>query len=243
MGEVHLLVGGTSAIGLSAMRELVERGHHVHLAGRASDKLEEAASALGVEHTVVDGTSFGEVAALLKAVKAQYGRLDGAVCCLGSILLKPAHLTSQEEFAETIAVNLHSAFALVAAAGRTMRGDGGSVVLMSSAAARHGLANHEAIAAAKGGVNGLMRSAAATYSSSGIRFNAIAPGLVNTPMASGLTSRPAVLKASEGMHALGRIGQADDLGPLLAWLLERRSGWVTGQVFGVDGGLATVRGR
>jgi NAD(P)-dependent dehydrogenase (short-subunit alcohol dehydrogenase family) len=225
------------------MVSLQETGHTVHLAGRESAELTEVAARLGCDYSTLDPLSFEEVRSLLTEVSKKYGRLDGAICCLGSIVLKPAHLTSQAEWEHTMAVNVTSAFGLVAAAGRVMRRDGGSVVLMSSAAARHGLANHEAIGAAKAAVIGLMRSAASTYSSAKIRFNAVAPGLVDTPMAADLTSKPAVLKASESMHALGRIGTPDDLAPLIAWLLERRSGWVTGQVFGVDGGLATVRGR
>jgi NAD(P)-dependent dehydrogenase (short-subunit alcohol dehydrogenase family) len=86
-----------------------------------------------------------------------YGRVDGITNCVGSVLLKPAHLTSDDEWASTIAVNLTSAFTTVKAAARAMRRDGGSVVLTSSAAARVGIANHEAIAAAKGGIISLMR--------------------------------------------------------------------------------------
>jgi NAD(P)-dependent dehydrogenase (short-subunit alcohol dehydrogenase family) len=91
------------------------------------------------------------------------------VNCAGSLLLKPAHLTSQAEFEQTVAASLTTAFAAVRAAGRVLAAqpDGRRVVLVSSAAARTGLANHEAIAAAKAGVIGLTMSAAATYAPSG----------------------------------------------------------------------------
>ena len=120
---------------------------------------------------------------------------------------------------------------------------GGSVVLVSSAAARIGLANHEAIAAAKAGVIGLVLSAAASYAGRGIRFNAVAPGLVETPMTSKLTANEKMREGSTALHALGRIGQPADVARAIEWLLDPANDWVTGQVLGVDGGLGSVRSR
>ena len=114
---------------------------------------------------------------------------------------------------------------------------------MSSCAAGVGLANHEAIAAAKGGVEALVRSAAATYAGAGIRFNAVAPGLVATPMARKITENEGALKASVAMHPLGRIGRPEEVASAIAFLLGPQSAWTTGQVLGVDGGLARVKGR
>jgi NAD(P)-dependent dehydrogenase (short-subunit alcohol dehydrogenase family) len=159
-------------------------------------------------------------------------------------LLKPAHATSADEWDDVIDTNLRTAFAVVRAVAPAMgRTGGGSLVLMSSAAARLGLANHDAIAAAKAGVTGLARSAAATYAPRNVRINVVAPGLVRTPLAARLTANEASLKASEAMHALGRIGEPDDVAGLIAYLLDPANRWVTGQEFGVDGGLATLRSR
>ena len=158
-------------------------------------------------------------------------------------MLKPAHLTSTADWNATLAANLSSAFGCVRAAGRLLKADGGSVVLVSSAAARVGLANHEAIAAAKAGVIGLMLSAAATYARQRIRFNAVAPGLVRTPLTKGLVSSELAEKASVAMHPLGRLGEPEDVARAIAWLLDPAQGWITAQVIGVDGGLADVRGR
>ena len=171
------------------------------------------------------------------------GPWPSLVDCAGSILLKPAHLTSAADWNATIATNLTSAFGCVRAAGRLMKGEGGSVVLVSSAAARVGLANHEAIAAAKAGIIGLVLSAAATYAKQKVRFNAVAPGLVRTPLSKGLLSSELAEKASVGMHPLGRLGEPDEVAAAIQWFLDPAQGWITGQVLGIDGGLADLRGR
>lgn len=166
--------------------------------------------------------------------------MAGVVNAVGSILLKPAHLTSEAELAETIRLNLQTAFAVVRAAGKVMT-DGGSVLLFASSASEVGLPNHEAIAAAKAAVGGLTRSAAATYAPRGLRVNALAPGLVDTPLASRITGNPKSREVSVAMHPIGRIGVAEDIAPAARWLLDPASGWVTGQVIALDGGMSRVR--
>jgi NAD(P)-dependent dehydrogenase (short-subunit alcohol dehydrogenase family) len=237
-----LILGAAGGIGGALARRLAASGVKLVLAGRDPARIEALAADTGGTPFVLDATKPAEVeAAAAKAVEA-HGRLDGLANCVGSILLKPAHLTSEEEWDAVVSTNLKSAYASVRAAGRAMTA-GGSVVLVSSAAARIGLANHEAIAAAKAGVIGLALSAAATYAPKGIRVNAVAPGLVRTPMTARITGNEAALKASTAMHALGRVGEPDDVASAIAWLLDPAQSWVTGQVIGVDGGLATLRSR
>lgn len=175
----------------------------------------------------------------------RHGRIDGAANCAGSILLKPAHLISDAEFADTLAQNLTTAFhVLRAAAKRMMRQEGGgAIVLCSSVAAQRGLLNHEAIAAAKAGVEGLALAAAASYARSGVRINCVAPGLTRTDLTRGITSNEAIAKASAAMHPLGRIGSPDEVASAICWLLDREQSWVTGQVIGIDGGLGRVQAR
>ncbi len=174
---------------------------------------------------------------------AAHGPIAGLVDCAGSLLLKPAHLTSQAEYEATIAASLTTAFATVRAAGRTMASqpEAGAVVLVASAAARTGLANHEAIAAAKAGVIGLTQAAAASYAPRKLRVNCVAPGLVRTALTTRITSTPAGEQASLAMHALGRLGEPEDVAGLIAYLLSPAARWMTGQVIGVDGGLGVVR--
>jgi NAD(P)-dependent dehydrogenase (short-subunit alcohol dehydrogenase family) len=205
--------------------------------------LEELGSELKAPTISIDGIGSDPFEQCLEAAKVEHGDVTGVANCIGSLLLKPAHRTSTDEWDETIAANLGSAFAAVRAASQTMRQTGGSVVLVSSAAALTGLPNHEAIAAAKAGIVGLTRSAAASYASAGLRFNAVAPGLVRTKMTQQLWSNGATAAGSTAMHPLGRLGEPEDVASLIAWLLDPANDWITGQVIGVDGGLAHLRGR
>jgi NAD(P)-dependent dehydrogenase (short-subunit alcohol dehydrogenase family) len=237
-----LVLGASGGIGSALARRLSAAGAALVLGGRDAARLEALAGETGGTPFVLDATKPAEVeAAAAKAVEV-HGRLDGLASCVGSILLKPAHLTSEEEWDAVVSTNLRSAYAAVRAAARATTA-GGSVVLLSSAAARLGLANHEAIAAAKAGVIGLTLSAAATYAPKGLRVNAVAPGLVRTPMTARITGSETALKASTALHALGRVGEPEDVASAIAWLLDPAQSWVTGQVIGVDGGLATLRSR
>lgn len=238
-----LVIGGAGGIGSAVARQLVAAGDGVFLAGRDGAKLAALGAELGMPFGLVEATDPDAVDACADAAAAALEGLTGIVCCAGSILLKPAHLTTVAEWHSTLAVNLTSGFGCVRAAGRLLRASGGAVVLVSSAAARIGLANHEAIAAAKAGLIGLVRSAAATYARQKIRFNAVAPGLVRTPLARGLVASELAEKASIGMHPLGRLGEPEDVARAIVFLLDPRQDWITGQVLGVDGGLADLKTR
>ena len=243
MAQRQLVIGAAGGIGSALVRRLVAAGGKVFLAGRDSTRLETLAAELGMPWGTVEATDPDAIDGVADRAAAELGGLDGLANCAGSILLKPAHLTSTADWQATIATNLTSAFGCVRAAGRLMKGEGGSVVLVASAAARVGLANHEAIAAAKAGIIGLVLSAAATYAKQKVRFNAVAPGLVRTPLSKGLLSSELAEKASVGMHPLGRLGEPDEVAAAIDWFLDPAQGWITGQVLGIDGGLADLRGR
>ena len=235
-----VILGAAGGLGAPIARALAADGAALVLAGRTLDRLQPLADELGATAQTVEASDFAAVEALLAGARERHGRVAGVVNAVGSILLKPAHLTSEAELTETLRLNLQTAFAVVRAAGRVMT-DGGSVLLFSSAAAEAGLPNHEAIAAAKGAVAGLVRSAAATYAPRKLRVNALAPGLVATPLAARITGNPASLAASVAMHPAGRIGAPEDLVAPARWLLDPASDWITGQVIRVDGGMATLR--
>jgi NAD(P)-dependent dehydrogenase (short-subunit alcohol dehydrogenase family) len=240
MQNSYVVFGAAGGIGSELVRQLRRGGSNVLACGRNAEKLAELTD---VETRVVDATSLDQAEQAVAFAVDRFGSLTGVVNCAGSILLKPAHLTTEAEWAATIATNLTTAYCTVRAAAKAMMSTGGGIVLMSSAAARTGLANHEAIAAAKAGVIGLMLSAAASYAGRNIRVNAVAPGLVETPMTSRITSNEASLKASSAMHALGRIGRPEEVARAIAWLLDPGQSWVTGQILGIDGGLGSIRPR
>jgi NAD(P)-dependent dehydrogenase (short-subunit alcohol dehydrogenase family) len=242
-GKYFLVSGATGAIGSQLCRDLKKSNARFFVCGRDSVKLENLKTELQCEGALIDGASFSSYEdAVSKALI--HGNLSGAVCCTGSVILKSAHATSQQEFDATMSANATSAFGLTRAAAKAMSNSGGgSIVLVASAAAQIGLQNHEAIAAAKGAVMGLTLSAAATYARSQIRVNCVSPGLTETPLTARITANEASRKASEAMHPLGRLGKPEDIVASMMWLLSDDASWVTGQVLGVDGGLGSLKVR
>jgi 3-oxoacyl-[acyl-carrier protein] reductase len=239
---VYAILGATGGIGAALCRRLAAQGVRLVIGARDQAKLAALASELNAASLVTDATQSDQVDAFIAHALAMHDQLAGAVNCVGSLLLKPAHITTNDEWDFTVRQNLNSAFYLLRAATRAMKA-GGSIVLLSSAAGRTGLANHEAIAAAKAGVIGLTLSAAASYAARNIRVNCVAPGLVATPLTARITGNDAALKASTAMHALGRVGAPEEIASAIAWLLDSSNSWITGQVIGVDGGLSSVRPR
>jgi NAD(P)-dependent dehydrogenase (short-subunit alcohol dehydrogenase family) len=237
--QVTLILGAAGGIGSALARLLAQRGNRLVLAGRTLERLDALAAALPTETATValDARSSGAIAEAAALAVSRFGRLDGVVCAVGSILLKPAHLTTDEELEACLGANLKTAFATVKGTVRQLEATRGAIVLCSSAAADVGLTNHEAIAAAKAGVAALARSAAATYAPKGIRVNAVAP------VAARLLASEALEQASAAMHPLGRVGEPEDVASAIAFLLDPAQSWLTGQVLGVDGGLATLRNR
>lgn len=230
----YLLIAASSGIGQATTQQLRAAGHQVFTTARDDAKIQPDA--------MLDATDFEATAAVAALAADKLGGLDGMVSFAGSLLLRPAHLTTKAQFQNVIDASLTTAFSTVAAAAKVMK-QGGSVVLISSAAATVGLANHEAIAAAKAGVIGLALAAASTYAGQNLRFNVVAPGLTETPLTTSITGNEAARKASEAMHALGRLGRPEDVAQAVAFLLDPANQWITGQVLAVDGGLGSVRPR
>lgn len=239
MSSVAIL-GATGTIGGSLAARLTAQGQKVLLLGRNQDKLQELSSRLGQPFSVVD---FSNSQNLLDALQSHGEKFSGLVNCIGSLWLKPLQFTSDDDFRQVVEINLFTAFATVKAAAKLLREGGGSVVLMSSAAAEIGLHHHEAIGAAKAGIVGMVRSAAASLSSYNIRVNCVLPGMTRTDMTRQIWENPTSEKASQEMHALGRIGSPEHIASMIAFLLDPNNDWITGQEFTVDGGLSRIQPR
>ena len=179
-------------------------------------------------HANSPGTRFGEGVFKVGAY-AQFGDIAVPAFAAGRTLIAKTAQVSAFFIAQAYAPRVQKA------------GQGGSLLFFSSVAAGMGVANHAAIAAAKGGVEGLVRALAADYSGAGLRVNAIAPGLLRTPATARLLSNEASTKAIRAQYPLGRHGKAEDAAALGAFLLSDEAGWVTGQVIALDGGFQAVR--
>ncbi len=234
-----LIYGGTGGIGSATARALAARGYSLHLAARGQERLEALARDLGATWTAGDVT---DPAFLAQATQDAGSALAGLVYAVGTINLKPLAKLTRNDFAADFAINAVGAALAVQAALPALKGGDvpGAVVLFSTVAVRQGFTAHASIAMAKGAVEGLTVSLAAELAPH-VRVNCIAPSLTRTDLSRPLTSNAAMAGAIAAMHAIPRLGEGDDIGPLAAFLIGREAGWMTGQVIGVDGGRSTLR--
>ncbi len=237
--NVTVVVGANGGVGSCLVKTLVAQGQSVWLVGRSQDAISGLADSVQMPYSIVDPTDALAMTACLQKIAAE-ATVKAVVNCVGSVMLKPIHLLSTSDWQSTMRTNLDSAFACVQSAVKVMmRQDGGHIVLFSTAACEIGLANHEAISAAKAGVVGLMKAAAATYAHNKIQVNCMAPGMVDTPLSQRILQNPKGKEVSLRAHPLGKIGQPEDVVGMLLALLA--NSWATGQVFTVDGGLSAIK--
>lgn len=168
--------------------------------------------------------------------------VDGLVYAPGSINLKPFNRLSADDFKKDFEVNVLGAVkSIQKLLPNLKKSESASVVLYSSVAAKVGMPFHASVAASKSAVEGLVKSLAAELSMQKIRVNAIAPSLTDTALASSLLSTPEKREASSKRHPLQRIGTADEIAQLTAFLLSDEASWITGQIIGVDGGMGALK--
>lgn len=233
-----VVIVGAGAIGSAIARRVAAQGQAVHLVGRDPVRITALADELGGTHAVADAL---DDAALTAAVQQAGPVIAGLAYCVGSILLRPLRHATTDEFVTAFRLNAVGAALAVAAAADALKASPGSgVVLFSTIAVRSGFTNHAVISAAKGAVEGLTTALAAELAPH-VRVNCIAPSLTQSGIAQPILGNEAMAKAVAAMHPIPRLGKGDDAGALAAFLLSDQAGWITGQIFAVDGGRSSVR--
>lgn len=240
--KVALITGAAGGLGQAIANILAADGYKLILTSRESKRLSDVYGdkhlQIATDCSTVNGAKhIFEEAAAHNLVPTAFAH------CVGNIRLGALHRMTEDDFTACMSANLYSAFHTLAAFTGNLKIAklSGSAVLVSSAAAQIGTPNHEAISAAKGGLEGLVRGAAATYAASGIRVNAVAPGLLDTPAAANILSSDLIREMAAKQYPITGIGNAPDVAQLMAWLLSGMAARVTGQIWSIDGGFASIR--
>ncbi len=226
-----LVIGGGSGIGKQVVLDLLDKDYSVIAASRSVESADDLPES--VKRIQFDATSDDELEIP--------NELDGLVYCPGTINLRPFERISVKDIQQELEVNYLGAVRVLKQVIRSLKkAESASVVLFSTVAVQTGMPYHSSISAAKGAVEGLVRSLAAEYAPS-IRFNAVAPSLTDTPLAEGLLSNDKKREANANRHPLKKVGTPSDISKIVTYLVSSDSSWVTGQVLTIDGGMSALR--
>ena len=228
-----LIIGASSGIGAQLSKNLAASGYDV--TGTYNEN---------TDYDVIPGVSMHQLNVMEDELNMDFipETIDGLVYCVGSINLKPFKRIKPENFLEDFNLQVVGAIkVLQRITPHFKNSEAPSVVFFSTVAVQNGFNFHSQVSTSKGAIEGLTRALAAELAPA-IRVNCIAPSLTQTPLASKLLSSEEKIEANDKRHPLGRIGQPEDLAQMAEFLLSSKSGWVTGQVFGVDGGMSVVKG-
>ncbi len=235
--ESIIFVGANSDIAKATLT-LLEPNKNIVLLTRDANKLPHDIQSQYECHSC-NPCQQEELSQCFESVLAQH-RILSVVNFCGNIMLKPAGTLTVSDWQQTIEINLTTAFNVAHVTTKCVKKDC-SLIFFSTAAAHIGLPNHEAIAAAKAGIEGLSKSIAASYAKQNIRSNVIAPGLIQSNLSTPITTSERGKALSLSLHGLSRLGEPKDIASMVKWLLNQDNNWMTGEVIRIDGGLSTTK--
>ncbi|OUR60364.1 hypothetical protein A9Q74_14225 [Colwellia sp. 39_35_sub15_T18] len=240
---VVLITGAYGAIGKAACIAYAKTASLLFITGREQLKLDRLALQLQqefnlpVEAIVTDVNNAEQIRALFQRLSKVSKRLDVLIHCAGILTQSPLLMTRIDEIQTCIATNLTSSILFCQQASKLMmRNKYGVITLVSSVVARQGSAGQSIYGAAKAGIEGLVKSLAKELGAVGIRINALAPGFIDTNLVKHFSAEEKSQVADK--TCIGRIGQVDDITPVLQFLSSDGAKYITGEVIAVDGGLA-----
>jgi 2-hydroxycyclohexanecarboxyl-CoA dehydrogenase len=245
-GKRAVILGASSPdnMGQTIARRLLDEGAQVLVSGRKEAVLADFAAQHGCEWAACDLTDKGSVDRFADTAAQALGGIDVAVNATGWGLLKGFLETTAEELMAMTMLQYVGPFhfyqAMVAKMARSLGGQGGSIIQISSATATIMLNDHAAYMGTKAGADHVIRCVAHEFGVEGIRANSISPGLTDTPMTSDAKQVPGLFDAFLAGYPLGRIGTSDDIAAAVVWLASDEC-FMTGENLQVNGGLTLRR--